>query len=1190
MRSISDVLRYAQFIKNAIFPIVSGGSAGASCDPSEQPLRVLDSACEWEVVSVRQVQLCRILLLMVLFGLTTAVGPSLSAQAGAGSLSGVVTDPSGAVIPDAQVTITNQATGASWKEATNKEGFYSQEGLAVGVYKVEVGKEGFRQSIIQGLQIDPGQRRASNVVLQVGSASTQVTVSANAEQVNTESSESGGTITSAQIDNLMLNGRNFQTLAIAIPGVASTNAADALGTGGLEGVTTLIVNGSSVEYTTYTIDGIYDMNSGNLANINILPVVDGIAEFSVLKDNYSAKYGFAGSGQVVVITKSGTDTFHGSAWDYLRNNIFDADNYFSTSTPALHQNIYGYTLGGPVIIPGLYNTHRTKKTYFFAANEWQKIVSASVIRGAVFTQAMRNGNFAASPTLPAGGLTLDAHSQALLASEGRTNCVSSPTTINPACLDPVAVGLLNADVPLPNNAAGGFNNYINENPGVTTSLDYQFRVDHQINQNNQLTGRVMYEPVLNRFPNDGWTGTPYTTIRDAYYTTGSNILLRVQSQITPRLMNIAGVAETDDRPHILLSQGSGTLPSGLTIVQSFPNAPSLNRIPTINIAEGWSGNGVGSQPISASDGEGLVSDDVSWVHGRHVLQLGALYMFGIKRQTVFTNPQGTFNFSGTHTGDPAADYMLGLNSSYSQDSTEREGYFHYRQGEAYAQDDWRVDPRLVLNLGLRWVYFSSDTVSGDQVSGFNPALYNASEAPAVNPDGSFNVNAQNQPLTADNQPANMLNGIVFAGKNGTPSGFFIPVKTNFGPRVGFAYDIFGDGKASIRGGYGIGYSRIPVAQIYYAYGSNPPFNSSAQILNSLLDNGTAGGSSVAPTPESLNDSPFSFRPAQIQSYSLSLEGQIRSNMVATAAYAGSQSRHLTTGVGGGNDINWPVPVSAPSVPGCLSPGQPAAASYQFDPCINGGSVSPNYTRPYLGYSTINYQYDEGTGNYNSLQTSLDYRAGASELTVAYTLSKTLTTIGGHGSGSATSQSAGAQNPRDWAAEYGPPSYDFRNNITATWVYPIPFAANANKLLQETLAHWSLQGLILHQSGYALSPFLSTPTGGLASRPNVTGPDQKVGKLSEWFNTAAFSAPNYGAYGNASNGSIRGPGYTSVNVSLYKTFPIYDRLSWQLRAEAFNALNHPNFNSVDTGLGDGSFGQVDNAGDPRILEFAAKVFF
>jgi hypothetical protein len=1142
-----------------------------------------------EVTQVKQLRLYSILLLAVFCSLAAITAPHLDAQASAGSISGVVTDSTGAIIPDAHVTITNEGTKATYSKTTDKGGFYSLESLTVGIYEVGVSKDGFKESIAEGIQVDPGQRRANNVVLEIGSATTQVTVAANAEQVNTQSSESGGTITSAQIDNLMLNGRNFQTLAIAIPGVSSTKGADGLGTGGLEGSTTLIVNGSSVEYTTYTIDGIYDMNSGNLANINILPVVDGIAEFSVLKDSYSAKYGFAGSGQVVVVTKGGTDTFHGSAWDYLRNNVFDADNYFSTSTPALHQNIYGYTLGGPVIIPKLYNG-RAHKTYFFASNQWEKIVSASVIRGAVFTQDMRGGNLSSSPTLPAAGLTLDAHSQALLASEGRTNCLLSPTTINPACLDPVATGLLNAYVPLPNDVAGGFNNYINETPGLTTSLDYQFRVDHQINKNNQLTGRLMYEPVLNSFPNDAWSGAPYNTIRDAYYTTGSNILLRVQSQITPNLMNIAGVAQTEDRPHILLTKGGGTLPSGLTIVQAFPNAPTLDRIPAINIAQGYSGNGVGSQPISASDGEGLASDDVSWVHGRSVWQAGALYMFGIKRQTVFTNPQGTFNFSGTHTGDPAADYLLGLDSSYSQDSTEREGYFHYRQGEAYVQNDWRVLPRLTLNLGVRWVYFSSDSVSGDQVSGFNPALYNAAQAPLVNPDGSFNVNSLNQPLAANGQPANLLNGLVFAGQNGVPSGFFIPVKTNFGPRLGFAYDVFGNGKTSIRGGYGIGYSRIPVAQIYYAYGSNPPFNSSANILNSSLDNGTAGGVASAPTPESLNDDPFSFKPAQIQSYSLTLEDQIRRNMVATVAYAGSVSRHLVTGVGGGNDINWPLPVSAPSVAACLPPGQAALPSYQFDPCINGGTVSPNYTRPYLGYSTVNYQYDEGSGNYNSLQTSLNYRAGASELTVAYTLSKTLSTIAGHGSGSTTSQSAGAQNPRDWAAEYGPPSYDFRNDLAVTAVYPIPFFSHGNQLLQQTLGHWSVQGLVLHQSGFALSPGLNIPNGGLASRPNVVGQNRQIGKLSEWFDTTAFAAPNYGTYGDARNGTIRGPGYTSVNVSLYKTFPLPAHLNLQLRAEAFNALNHPNFNNVDTGLGDGSYGQVNGAGDPRILEFAAKVFF
>jgi len=1141
-----------------------------------------------EVVAVSAV--LRKILLQVLAGvLLLAIGESVArAQASLGAISGTVSDTSGAAIPNATVTIKNQATGLSRVLTTDSAGFYSAEGLSTGQYQIIVSASGFNQSTTQGIQLDPGQRRANNVRLAVGTASSEVTVTANALQINTESSENGGTISSEQIDNLMLNGRNFQTLAIAIPGVSSTNAADSLGGGGLEGGTTLVVNGNSVEYTTYTIDGIYNMNSGNLANINILPVVDGIAEFSVLKDSYSAKYGFAGSGQVVAETKSGTQTFHGSAWDFLRNNAFDAANYFSTTTPALHQNIYGYTLGGPVMIPGLFNRDRSKKSFFFASNQWQTISAASTIRAAVFPQAMRNGDFTNSPTLD-GALTLDPHSTDLLASEGRTNCITGPKTLNPACLDPIAVGLLNAYVPLPNNESAGFQNYINQDPQRTSQIDYQYRWDHQINKNNQLIARIMYEQVLNAFPNDAWSGTPYNTVTDAFYTTGFNGLVRVQSNITPHLLNTATVAETDDRPHILLRKGGGTLPDGLSITQSFPDAPTLNRIPNISISEGWAGNGVGSQPISASDGEGLITEDVSWIRGRHVLQGGAIYMFGIKRQTVFTNPQGSFSFSGVHTGDPAADYMLGLDSSYSQASTEREGAFHYRQGEAYLQDDWKVSPRLTLNLGLRWVYFSNDSVSGDQVSSFAPSLFDSGQAPLVTTDGQFVVNGDNQPLTSSGAVANTLNGIIYAGKNGVPDGFFIPKKTNFGPRVGFAYDLSGKGTTSLRGGYGIGYSRIPVAVIYYAFGQNPPFNQSANITNSLLSNGTAGGSAVAPTPQNLNAVPASFTPTQIQSYSLTFEQQVRNNIVATLAYAGSQTRHLTSGVGGGNDINWPTPVNAPSVTDCLG-GQSPSNAYEFDPCINTGVSSSNYSRPYLGYSTINYQYDEGTANYNALQSAVNYRAGASQFSLAYTWSKALATVAGHGAGSTTSQGSGPQNPRDWAAEYGPPSYDFTNDISVTWVYALPMLKGRERVIKGAFGDWTFGGLFLHQSGFALSPGLSLSNQGLASRPNVVAPYRQIGKVSEWFDTSSFEAPAYGFYGDARNGEIRGPGYTSLNAALYKTFPLYDRFALQVRAEAFNALNHPNFKSVDTGLGDGSYGQVNSAGDPRIMEFALKLSF
>jgi hypothetical protein len=323
---------------------------------------------------------------------------------------------------------------------------------------------------------------------------------------------------------------------------------------------------------------------------------------------------------------------------------------------------------------------------------------------------------------------------------------------------------------------------------------------------------------------------------------------------------------------------------------------------------------------------------------------------------------------------------------------------------------------------------------------------------------------------------------------------------------------------------------------------------------------------------------------------LTLEHQIKSNMVGALAYAGSQTRHLTSGVGGGNDINWPLQVTTPSAVNCLPAGQAPSAAYDFDPCLNAGVSSADYTRPYRGYSTINNQYDEGTANYNSLQSSLSYRAGASQFSLAYTWSKALATVAGRGAGSTTSQGSGPQNPRNWAAEYGPPSYDFTNDITGTWVYAIPYFKHSSKPLKYALGDWNIGGLFLHQSGFALSPGMSLSTQGLAARPNQVAPYRKVGKLTEWFDTSAFAAPNYGFYGDARNGTIRGPGYTSFNLSVNKTFPIHDRLAMQIRAEAFNALNHPNFRNVDTGLGDGSYGQVNSAGDPRIMEFAMKVTF
>jgi hypothetical protein len=1110
----------------------------------------------------------------------------LVAQSGTSAISGRVADPSGELIQNAQVTVTDEATGVKTDLHSNVDGIYSAEGLGVGFYSIRVVEAGFSPSVTSHIHLDPGERRTNDVTLKLGAESVTVNVDANALQVNTQTPENSGTINEKQIGNLMLNGRDFQTMALAIPGVSSPTGAD----GSTVSNNILItVNGAGTETSTQILDGIYNMNSGSLNGINAKPIVDGISEFTVLKDNYGAQYGLSSSSVVVVVTKSGGSKLHGSAWEYLRNNAFDADGYFAKTTPPLHQNIFGYSLGGPVVIPHVYNGLKNNRTFFFAANQWYRISQGVTLSGAVMTDDQRAGNFNGSASLGAGGLYFkDPGSVALLAGEGKTNCITG-NTVKPSCFDPVSVALLNTYFPTANNSANGFQNYLNQGSQKTDETDYQYRIDHHITGNELLTGRVIYDRELSTFPYQTWGGVPFNTITDNEPFSGMNAFVRLQSTITPNLLNSFTVAQTYDKLSFTLTKG-GTLPAGVSIIQAFPDANVHNYIPTVNLSGGYTSLGVAEQPIWASDGEGMLMDDLSWVHGRHVISTGALYMFGIKRQYVFTNPEGSFSFTGNHTNDPAADFLLGLNTNYSQASTQKLGAFHYRQGEAYVQDVWKATSRLTLSGGVRWQYFSNDTVSGSEVTSFNPSNYAANEAPVVNINGALTVNAANQPLTSAGTVANTLNGLVYAGKNGVPDGFFTPKKDNFGPRVGFAYDVFGDGKDAIRGGYGIGYSRIPVEQIYNAFGQNPPYNQSANILNSLLSNATAGGVAAAPTTQTLNNVPFSFTPTDVQSYSLTLEHQVKSDIIATLGYAGSVSRHLMT-FQGGYDLNFPLPVTTASTAGCLAAGQAASASYNFDPCINTATASEDYTRPYKGYSTMNNQYQEGSANYNSLQSSLSWRGNPLQLTVAYTYSKTLGTVGAHGAQSNSAQSAQAQNPRDFHLEYGPPSYDFTNDISATWIYELPKLRGSNWAVRSVLGNWSFAGLFLHQSGFALSPGLSVGTAGLAIRPNQTASFKKIGKVQEWFDTSHYAQPAYGFFGDASNGSIRSPGYTAANVSLNKSFPLAnDRAQFQFSAEAFNVANHTNFVGVDTGVGSGSYGQLTSAGDPRILEFSGKFKF
>lgn len=1132
----------------------------------------------------------------VLALLLASAASAFGQAASTGAISGTITDAQGAVVPGATVTVTNQATGVAKTETTNDSGFYSAESLIAGTYTITIDKTGFQTAVVKDFALAPGQRLQNSVSLQTGNVKTEVTVEANAVQVQTESGQSAGVINAEQVSNLMLNGRNFQQLGMLVPGVSNMAGASAQNGGGLTGSTSLIVNGQGIDTSTYTIDGTYNMNTGNMTNINILPPIDIIAQFEVAKNAYSAKYGMAGGGQIMVDTKSGSSDYHGTLWEFLRNNAFDARNFFQSTPPTLRQNIFGFELGGPLSIPKIYDG-RKHRTFFLASEEWRVIHNGLVDRGSFITPAMIGGDFSNSFTLPTGGLTLDATGQAVLASEGKTNCLLSRTQLNPACLDSNSVILAKAFFPSSGLVPNQFVNYTNPiNVEKLNQRDDTYRVDQYIGQRFVAMARVMYENVTDDLPDmSGWgasggSGNVDPITKANIGTTGLNALVRLTATIKPTVVNTTSLVQTFDKPRLL---GPGdTMPSGVSIPQAFSGAELFDRPPQIAITGGYAGIGSATLPVYASDGEGTVSDDLSVIKGNHVIQTGGLYIFGIKRQNAFSSTNGVFTFNGVHTGDPAADFLLGLDSSYSQQNVERRYYDHYRQFEPYIQDDWKVNRKLTLNLGIRYYYFSSDTVQ-IPVSNFKASAYNAAQAPQVLPNGNYVLGANGQPVTASGATADLLTGMVTAGQNGIPPGFFISRKTLLAPRFGFAWDASNNGTTVIRGGFGVGYSRTPF-NIANGNGNaltNPPYQETTTIFNSALSAPLSGSVSAA-TPPSIYLVPDNFQPDEIESWNFTVEHQLFHGAVWNIAYVGSAARHLPVN----QDINFPLPVTTPFSTSCLSPGEGIpAGGFNFDPCLNASVVATRtYSGfvPYSGYNAISGLITDGNSNYHSLQTGLTYRVGGSTASAAYTWGKTLTDAN-NSSGASTAGGSTPQNPRDLTADYGPAGFNRTHVFTGSWVYALPFLKNSGSVLGELFGNWSFTGIAVLESGFPLTVSVTGATGPSGyPRADIVGSITYPRTVAEWFDTASFAAPLNGFFGNSGVGILQGPSEKSFNIALFKNFPVKERAHFEFRAEAFNIANHTNFNStgISTTIGSGNFGQVTSALDPRILEFAVKLVF
>lgn len=1055
-----------------------------------------------------------------------------------GALSGQVTDPSGAVIPDAKVVIRNSGTGAERTLITDVNGRYVAEALPVGLYEISVTVQGFKKALREGIQLPVAARVAVDFKLELGQVTDTVAVTAEAPLVKTETGEVSYLVDRKQITELSINNRTVMALQQLIPG-ASRTGADELGLSFASG-RAFAVNGLRDKYTGLMVDGVQNTDMGNQSGLMTNPGMETIGEVRMLVSNYSAEYGTAGGANMLLVTRAGTKQFHGSAYEWVRNDKFDARNFFAASKPALRQNNFGYTIGGPVFIPGVYNRDKDK-TFFFFSQEWRRRRSAQIVRAATPTAAMRTGDFSAIGDIrdPVTGQLFPNRR----IPENRIN--------NNARL------LLNHAFPLP-TLPSGFLNY-QQNFSVPEDFRQELiRIDHNFTDKTKVMFRYINDSWVQTQPLTLWSGQSFPTISSISSVPGKNLVGKFTKVVSPSIytevsFNYASNYGSRDSNAVVL-QGAYLKPPGLTIKRLFP-LPSgrPDKIPDLSFTGGWGGISSSYYPWWAHHAIASLGNLTTKILGRHALKFGAEYQFSPTPVQSQTNPslQGRFTFNGSFTGQPHADFLLGMASEYGELDKYLEPRYDYHQLEAFVQDDFKVNRRLTLNLGVRYFFIPHAYEKDDSLTVFRAERYRPERAPTIRPD-----------LTIVPGSGDLLNGIAGV-KDGLPRGLVQNHPWLFAPRVGFAYDLTGQSRTVLRGGYGIGYYRVEGNDVYSLVG-NPPFANVATVFNPPLDD-PSGGSAGADRPKNLSTLDPVYDVPMTQSYSLGIQQALARNTALTISYVGSRGAHLDRG----RQLNYPPP----------------GGGFDFDPRLNSRAIPLELIAPFRGWSAITQRENTSSSTYHSMQVEFN-RAfnNGFRMQGAYTFSRVIADADGFG--------GTPQNPYNLREERSVANFDRTHVFVVNYSYELPFWRQGTNVVQKALGGWQVTGITAIQSG---RPFNITTTGGdlgLANRPNVVPGQSAAGPktVAQWFNTSAFSKPLPGFYGNAGRNLIRGPGIHKWDISLFKNFNFTESTRLQIRWETFNAFNNANFESVSSAFGAGNFGQVVSARDPRTMQLGAKIDF
>ena len=1047
-------------------------------------------------------------------------------------MSGTITDSSGAVISEAEVTVRQSSTGLERSTKTNSDGFYSLPALRAGEYVVRAQAAGFQRIEQQGVVLQSDTTRTVNLQLTVGGASDATTVTTAAPAIETSEGSLNTIITGAQLSELATNGRNFTQFLSLGTGVSSSQTGQRMGVG-QEGNPLTSVNGGRINSNAFTYDGILAMDTGGNRGLNLFPPMEAIQEIQVHKSNYTADIGSFGYSQVNVVTRSGGEKYHGDVYEVFSNDALNARNYFNTSKPPLHDSNFGYTFGGR-LLPGAKGRF-TRNIFFFwsqafdrrSGPELTSFTSApqSTFTATTPTAAQRAGNFAGSPTIknPDTGLPY--------AGNQITN------------IDPNATVLLNAYFPLPNSNSSS--NYVISPKNQTRWREELIRVDTTLSPHDMITARYAHDSWSQQQAILKPSNQSFATIGGSFAKPGQNGVLQWTHIFSSTLLNQATIGYS--RNQITQSPDSNAQrPAGLTIPTLY-NANVYNLIPSITIS-GFSS--IGAQGLTNNTNNVYTwRDDLTKQLHNHSLKTG----FNILRIQKFDRfpyggQAGSFSFTGSVTGNALADFLTGHAFSYVEQSNVPNVYLFSNMFEAYVQDDWKITRNLTLNLGVRDTIFKG-APNGydkyDRISDFVPSLYSAANAPTVTPTGTLVAG------TGDS-----LNGII------TPSnlkGLDLPrsltgARNNIGPRLGFAWSPFGSATTSIRGGYGIFYHWDN--DNHESLSGNPPSSRSATIYNTTLTGFASGAQTLFPPTLAAFDTRKLY--PTVTQYSLTVERQLPGSTVLSVSYVGNSARHLD---------------QAPNI----NQAQPNAA-------VAAGTVNVNTVRPYKGYAAINYDVRSASASYNSVQVDARRRFKNGFLFgAAYTYSRSLGSQVGQSQFVNEKGPTAYDRPQSLTVNY---VYDlpfFRGSRSL-----LAYALGGWEVSGVSTFQAGTPVTVTISSDRA-------GVGNTGQRPNVTGPvTYQHGNINNYFSTASFTQPALGTFGNLGLNTIRQPGLNSTQFNLAKkaTFHLIGDtpVIAKFEGEFFNLFNHPAFNGVGTTVGAATFGKINSALDPRNVVFKLKFSF